>query len=147
MTALLRQSTAQPSGAILPGMRYAACIAAALLGAASPAVASSTITCTSSVGPANGPTLDVSVGNGAAGGIFQARFSLGSERYTTGEGAAPPAIVQSWIDARQLKLEIADANAETIITRLDTRAQAGGDYLGTLSHRGRTWRVRCSEEG
>jgi len=128
-------------------MRYAAPLAAALLGIASPALATSTIRCTSVAAPSSGPTLDVSVGNGAAGGIFQARFSLGSERYTTGEGAAAPAIVQSWIDARELKLEVADANAETIITRLDTRARAGGDYLGTLSHRGRTWRVRCSEEG
>jgi hypothetical protein len=128
-------------------MRYAACIAAALLGAASPVVASSTISCRSTISPANGPELAISVGSGAATGIFQARFTFGDEHYTTGEGAAAPAIVQSWIDDRQLKLEIADANAETIVTRLDTRRRAGNDYLGILSHRGRTWRVRCSEEG
>ena len=147
MRALLRQSTAQPSDAILPGMKHALCLAAALLGIASPAFATSTIGCRSTISPATGPAFDVSVGNGAAGGIFQVRFDLGNEHYTTGQGANPPTIVQSWIDRRQLKVEIADANAETIITRLDARLRAGDDYLGVLTHRGRTWRVRCSEEG
>lgn len=72
---------------------------------------------------------------------------LGGGHYTTGQGAAAPAIIQSWIDNRQLKLEIADANAETIVTRLDTRRRAGSFYLGILNHRGRTWRVRRGEAG
>jgi len=128
-------------------MKQALCFAAALLGTASPAFATSTILCRSTISPANGPALALSVGSGAASGIFQAQFSLGDEHYTTGQGAAAPAIVQAWIDDRQLKVEIADANAETIVTRLDTRARAGHDYLGILNHRGRTWRVRCGEEG
>lgn len=120
---------------------------AALIGIVSPAAASSTIACRSTISPSAGPDFAVSVGNGAAGGIFQVRFDLGSEHYTTGQGANPPAIVQSWIDQRQLKVEIADSNAESIMTRLDARRRAGADYLGVLTHRGRTWRVRCSEEG
>jgi len=128
-------------------MKHAFCFAAALLGIASPAVATSTIACRSTISPATGPAFDVSVGSGEAAGIFLARFALGDEHYATGQGAEAPAIVQSWIDNRQLKVAVADANAESIITRLETWRRTGNDYLGTLTHRGRTWRVRCSEEG
>jgi hypothetical protein len=128
-------------------MKPALCIAAVLLGTASPSLATATIFCRSTINPTSGPALDLSVGSGAGGGIFQARFSLGDERYTTGQGAAAPTIVQSWIDDRQLKLEVVDANAELVVTRLDARLRGGFSYLGILIHRGRTWHVRCSEEG
>ena len=128
-------------------MKHPFCFAAALLGIASPAVATSTIACRSTISPATGPELDVSMGSGETASIFLARFTLGSENYATGQGAGAPTIVQSWIDERQLKVTIADANGETVITRLDTRRRTGDDYLGVLTHRGRTWRVRCSEEG
>jgi hypothetical protein len=132
---------------MLPVMKQLLCFALALAGTASPAMASSTIGCRSTISPASGPSLALSVGRGEAAGIFQARFTLGGEQYTTGQGADAPAIVQSWIDDRQLKIAIADSNAESIVTRLDTRRRAGSDYVGILIHRGRTWRVRCTEEG
>jgi hypothetical protein len=122
-------------------------LAAVLFAAASPAFATSTILCTSTTSPTDGPALSLSVGSGAAGGILEARFSLGDERFATDESAGAPVMVQAWIDEDQLKLQIADANAEAVITRLDTRRRAGDDYLGILIHRGRTWRVRCGEEG
>ncbi|HST36222.1 MAG TPA: hypothetical protein VLK25_06295 [Allosphingosinicella sp.] len=127
-------------------MRLASAIAAAFACAASPAFASSTILCSSTVSPTDGPELWLSLGNDAAGGIFQARFGLGREQFTAGENASSPRITQSWIDARRLSLQIADANGETAVIRLDTRRR-GYDYVGILIHRGRTWRVRCSEEG
>jgi hypothetical protein len=128
-------------------MRLATCIAAALLAAASPALATSTILCRSTVSPTDGPQLSLVVGSGEAGGIMLARFALGDERFTTGEGPAAPVIAQTWIDRYALKLDIADANADSRIVRLDTRRRRGSDYLGILIHNGRTWRVRCSEEG
>ena len=128
-------------------MKAASCIAAALACVATPAFATSTILCRSTISPSDGPELALILGSGSATGIFQAQFSLGRERFITGQGADAPAIVQSWIDERQLKIEIADANAEAVIIRLDTRRRAGSGYSGLLIHRGRTWRVRCSEEG
>jgi hypothetical protein len=101
--------------------------------------------CRSTISPADGPELWLVLGT--AGGVAQARLTLGSEHLATGEGAGAPVVVQSWMDERQLKLQIADANVETVITRLDTRRRGGDDYTGILIHRGRTWRVRCSEEG
>lgn len=128
-------------------MRLASCIAAALLAASSPAFATSTILCRSTVSPTDGPSLALVVGSGEAGGIVQARFELGGESFTTGEGQGAPVIVQSWIDRYVLRLDIADSNVEARIVRLDTRLRRGTDYLGTLIHRGRSWRVRCDEAG
>jgi hypothetical protein len=128
-------------------MRPASWIAAALFWAASPAAATSTILCRSAISPTEGPQLSLVVGNGEAGGIAQARFALRGERFVTGQGPGAPAIAQAWIDQHSLKLDIADANAEARIVRLDTRRRRGSDYLGVLIHAGRTWPVRCGEEG
>lgn len=128
-------------------MRPASWIAAALFLAASPAFATGTILCRSTVSPTDGPSLSLVVGNGPARGIVQAQFALGGERFATGQGPGAPAIAQAWIDRYALRLDIADANAEALIVRLDTRRRRGNDYLGILIHGGRTWRVRCSEEG
>ena len=71
---------------------------------------------------------------------------MGNERFTTGaEGA--PMIGQSWLDRDMLRLDIFDTNADVRLIRLDTRRRGGSAYLGILIHRGRTWQVRCSEEG
>ncbi len=125
-------------------MKAASCIAAALLCLASPVLATGTILCRSTVSPGQGPELSLVVG---PAGIAQAHFSFGVERFTTGVGTDAPIIAQSWLDPDMLKLDIMDANVETRIARLDTRRRRGSDYLGNLIHRGRSWRVRCSEEG
>lgn len=127
-------------------MRPARWIAAALLCAASPALATSTILCRSTVSPTDGPSLSLVVGSGEAGGIIQAHFAMGGVAFTTSGRPAGPTISQAWIDEHSLRLDIADANAEARIVRLDTRRR-GSDYLGILIHNGRTWRVRCSEAG
>jgi hypothetical protein len=125
-------------------MRLASCIAAILCAAASPAFATSTILCRSTISPTDGPALSLVVGTG---GIVQARLIQGAEPFTTGEGAGAPMIAQTWLDRWQLKLDIVDGNADVRIARLDTRRRAGEDYLGILILHGRTWRVRCEESG
>lgn len=128
-------------------MRLASCIAALLLAAASPALATGTILCRSTVSPADGPSLALVVGHGEAIGVVQARVTGLGPPFVTGEGAGAPVIAQSWLDRDTLRLDIADANAERRILRLDTRRR-GSDYFGILYHEGRTWRMRCGgEEG
>jgi hypothetical protein len=127
-------------------MRLASCIAAVLLAAASPAFATGTILCRSTISPSAGPSLSLSVGNGLGQGVSQARLTFGSESFTTGSGGAP-VISQSWIDNEILKLDILDANFDAHLGRLDTRRLRGLSYVGTFLYRGRTWRVRCDEEG
>jgi hypothetical protein len=128
-------------------MRPASWIAAICFCAASPAWATSTILCRSTISPTDGPFLSLVVGSGAAGGIIRAHFALGGEAFTTSARPAGPTISQAWIDEFTLRLDVADANADARIVRLDTRRRRGADYLGILIHAGRTWRVRCAEEG
>ncbi len=129
-------------------MRPASILAAAAgLFAATPALATSTLLCRSTISPRNGPALPLVVGNGPGTGILQARFELGDTRFGTGEGPGAPVIGQAWIDEHSLRLDIVDANAEGRIVRLETRRRGGSDYRGILIHAGRTWRVRCTEEG
>ena len=129
-------------------MRTASLAAAALaLFAASPAFATSTLLCRSTLSPTDGPQLWLVVGTGPGSGIVQARLEHGGRSFTTGQGRDAPAIGQAWLDRTMLRLTIVDANAETELVRLETSRRSGWSYLGTLRAGGRTWRVRCSEEG
>lgn len=127
-------------------MRFAALLAALSIAGASPAFATGTILCRSTLSPADGPALALVVGHGEAVGIVQARVSGLGPSFTTGSGAGAPAIGQSWLDRDTLRLDIVDANAERRILRLDTRRRGSG-YFGLLYHEGRSWRMRCGEEG
>ncbi len=128
-------------------MRYPACVIAACLLSASPAFATGTILCRSTISPTQGPELWLSVGNGPGSGIVGVRLTQGNQGFTTGQGARAPVIAQSWLDRNSLRLAITDANAETEIARLETWRRTGWSYFGTLRYGGRTWRMRCSEEG
>jgi hypothetical protein len=123
------------------------CAATAYLLAATPAFATSTIACRSTINPTNGPAMWLTVGTGPGSGIVQARLEQGGRTFTTGEGRGAPAIGQSWLDRNSLRLTIVDANAETELARLETWRRSGWSYFGTLRYAGQTWRMRCSEEG
>ena len=118
--------------------------AAAALAAATPAFATSTIACSSTLSPTDGPRLWLVVGTA---GISQARLEQGNQSFVTGQGANAPVIAQSWLDRNSLRLAIVTANAETEIARLETWRRAGTSYFGNLRYAGRTWRMRCAEEG
>ena len=129
-------------------MRFVKLLAAAAAGcAATPALATSTLFCRSALSPTDGPRLSLVVGTGAGSGIVQARLEQGGRSFTTGERPGSPAIGQSWLDRHSLRLTIVDANAETEILRLEAWKRSGWSYSGTLRHGGRSWRVRCSEQG
>lgn len=115
-------------------------VAAATLFAASPALATSTIACTSN----EWPGMDIALVVGATG-VFQATISLGGEEIST-VAENGPKIGQAWLDENELKLDIFDANADQRLARLLTRRR-GDTFAGTLQFRGRTVRVRCSIEG
>ena len=114
--------------------------AAACLFAATPAFATGTIHCTPP--GRGGPQLYLSVGNSPSA-ITQARLVDGPLTLITGEGARSPRITQSWLDRYMLRLDMADANVENFIARLDTRKGGGVSFDGTLSYRNRTWRISC----
>ena len=111
---------------------------AALLLAATPALATSTVRCASPERRA--PILYVSVGS--SGGIDYAQIVKGGREIATGIGRAHPRIGPHRVTATRMILDIIAANADTFLARLDTRAR-GLAYVGTLHYRGRVWRVRC----
>jgi hypothetical protein len=118
--------------------------AAAASCAASPAFATSTMSCGSTISPTDGPRLWLAVG--AASSITEARLAQGNQGFTTGQGASAPVIAQSWLDRNSLRLAIVDARG-TELARLETWRRARTVYFGTLRYDGRTWRVRCSSQG
>src|SRR5690606_33559125 len=84
--------------AILLRMKTASlAAAAALLFMASPAFATSTILCRSTISPTDGPQLWLTVGGGPGSGIVQARLEQGNGGFTTGEGQGAPVVGQSWL--------------------------------------------------
>ena len=119
--------------------------AAALLPAAVPALATSTVRCASP--DRRAPTLYVSVGS--SGGIDYAQIVEGGREIATEIGRAHPRIGLHRVTATRMSLDIIAANADTRLARLDTRAR-GSAYVGTLHYRGRAWRISCrwdDEEG
>lgn len=111
---------------------------AVLLLAATPALATSTVHCTSPARRA--PILYVSVGS--SGGIDFAQIVEGRLEIATGIGRAHPRIGPHRVTATRMTLDIIRANSDTLLARLDTRAR-GAAYVGTLHYRGRAWRISC----
>lgn len=122
-------------------MRLASRIAPALLAAASPAFATSTIHCTAP-GRA-GVELYLSVGNGPPpeGGVTQVRIVEGRRETVTGYDRGSPRLERSYVDPRALRFDVTVGGQR--LARLDARAGRGGAYLGTLFLRGRSGPIRC----
>jgi hypothetical protein len=112
----------------------------AALTIATPAVATSTIHCTSPQDRAL--ELYLSVGNGEGGGIDYVRIIDGRRELGTAVDGTGPRIRQNLVNPRQLSFRITDANADALVASLDARVVAGA-YVGTLRYRGRSWRISC----
>ena len=118
-------------------------LAALLLLPATPAFATGTIHCR--VGNA-GPEIYFVVGRGAASAISQMTLRDGPRAFTTGVNAGSPAIAQSWLDARELKVDVIDSNAEFHVAQLRARRSGAGRYRGTLTYRGGRHAITCEFE-
>jgi len=115
------------------------CAAVALLLAATPAFATSSIHCRT--GP-RGPELWLGVGNDTRVGLFQARILHGREEIVTGATRGAPRIVRSFVNPRRLSLRIAPGGGRGTFASL-TATRRGVPYVGTFTWRGRTLPVRC----
>jgi hypothetical protein len=115
------------------------CAAAALLLAASPALATSTIHCRTG---ARGPDLWLSISNDTRTGLFAARIVDGATEVVTDATRGGPRIVRSFVNPRRLSLRVASGGARGVLASL-AAARRGTPYVGTFTWRGRTWPVRC----
>ena len=113
--------------------------AAALVFAATPALATSSIHCRTGPG---GPDIWLVVPNQPGAGIDQARIVQGREEIVTGRTRGGPWISRSTLSQRQINLRVAPGGNRNVILVL-TAARRGTPYVGTVIWRGRTWPVRC----
>ena len=132
-------------------MRLALAVAACLIAAPLPALATGGFSCTAPGG--RGPSLSIVVGHGVVPQVVGVTLRDGARTYATGgsipEARLTPIIVgQSWIDAQELRLDLLDAQALRFEGRLRARFQPrvrGRPAVGTLLRNGRTYRMRCVE--
>ena len=72
--------------------------------------------------------------------------SVVSARLRDGNRNVQVRVAQSWLDARELRLDLVDATALRHELRLRVKGD-GRTYDGTLWRRGQHWWVRCRESG
>ena len=110
--------------------------------AASPALATSTIQCTS---PDRADLrLFLSVADAGPTGIAQIRITDTGRESVTGTGAGDLRLTQNWVAPLELRFEVADSQVENSIARLVAgRRVDRGPYEGTLRYRDRDIRISC----
>ena|SRR5688572_31804841 len=116
----------------------------AALSFAGPAHATGGLFCQPS-GKGTGPTLSLVITRGLRGGIFGATLDDGKESRTTMSDDAPLALVQAWIDDRQIMVDIADRDVMHYVAKLRARPVRDEGAVGTLEVNGRKYAVRCEE--
>ena len=126
------------------GRRFAFALLAAALIPAAPALATGSIHCSSTERGA--PEIYLSIGRGAGAAIIQMSLSGPAGQFTTGAGPRAPIVAQSWLDERELKIDVIDHNVEYHIARLISRRAGENLYRGTLRYRGRTHAMSCEFE-
>jgi hypothetical protein len=125
-------------------MRLAAPTALVAMVASSPAFATGTIHC---VGAArDAPEIYLSVGRGVGSASVQMSLSSGDYQFTTGENPTSPVVSQSWLDDRELKVDVVDHNVEHFVARLSGQRAGEDHYRATLTFRGRTYEMTCTFE-
>ena len=128
-------------------MRASIAIAALTLAIASPALATGGLLCK----PVSGaePWLSLTIGHGYAGGIACANLKEGGRWQSACQPTDRLAIARSWIDRQRVWLDIVDRKEgrdEAKLRALVQPKQRIHTAIGSLTRRGRTYKVRCIED-
>lgn len=129
-------------------LRFGPVLAAGVLAASTPAIATTGYRCEPVAGAS--PRLHLVVGRAVAPQVVAARLDDGRLLTTQPNGAVSPTlvIVRSWIDGQRLWIDLADAQAIRWEGQLRASWQPrlrGRPATGTFVRGGRTYRVRCTE--
>lgn len=89
--------------------------------------------------------LNLVITRGLPGGIFAVTLDHGGKSLSTAGEDAPIVLVQSWIDERQVLVDIADRELMRYVARLRARPVRDEGAVGTLEVEGKTYRVRCEQ--
>jgi hypothetical protein len=125
-------------------VRRLALLALPLLGIAAPASATGGFHCEAT----DGSNLAISgtVGRVIGAPLIGASLHLGDRTLSTTDEPPLIAIGRSWLDEREMRVDLVDANAERFEAQLRARPRGDGTATGTLVREGRTHRVRCELE-
>lgn len=110
---------------------------------AAPAYASAGLYCEAK---GDGPALSLVITRGLPGGIFGATLDHAQESRTTMGEDAPLVLVQSWIDERQILVDLGDKDVTEYVAKLRAKPIRDEGAVGTLEYKGRKYPVRCSGE-
>ena len=125
-------------------MRIAPFLCLPLLFAATPAFATGGFACRATDG--SGFALSGTIGHTIASPLVGARLQLGARLLgTTGE-SPQLAVGRSWIDERELRVDLVDLQATRYEAQLRVRIGARGTAAGTLARDGVSHPVRCEIE-
>jgi hypothetical protein len=75
--------------------------------------------------------------------LVAAHLRIGERTLSTSDPDPQIAIARSWIDAREIRVDLIDPQAERFVAQLRARVGARGVGSGTLVWEGVTHRVRC----
>lgn len=84
------------------------------------------------------PSVGLAIGHAAEPGLANAYFSDGKQEIKV-------AVSQSWLDDDKVWVNLGDPDLMEILVKL--RASGPPDNIrGTLTYKGKTWKVRCGGE-
>lgn len=119
-------------------------IALPLLLAASPALATGGFECRTT--DDSGIRVVGTIGHVIASPLVTAQLHLGDRTLSTAGEAAPIAIGRSWIDSREIRVDLVDAQATRFEAQLRARIMTRNGATGTLVRNDVSHPVRCDVE-
>ena len=124
-------------------MKYGLFLAIALF-VPGPALATGGFDCRTTDG--SGITVGGTLGRGAGNPLVGARLRLGDRTLSTSDEQPQIAVGQSWIDEREIRLDLIDPQGLRFEARLRARIAPRSGATGTLLRDGRSHPVRCTVE-
>ena len=112
--------------------------------AASPAFATGGFECRAE--DRSGIRMDGVVGHVIASPLISARLLTPGRTYSTAGPTPQLAIGRSWLDAREIRVDLVDLRATRFEAQLRVRIMLRNQGVGTLVRAGRTHPVRCTVE-
>ena len=117
-------------------MRVGLALVGAMLVAACPVGATQTMICDSK--DKGAPSVGLAIGHAAEPGVASAYFDADGKEVKV-------AVSQSWLDDDKVWVNLGDPDLMEILVKLRASGKPG-DLRGTLTYKGKTWKIRCGGE-
>ena len=125
-------------------MKRSLLLAVPLLFAATPALATGGFDCRATGG--SDLLMSGTIGRVIGSPLVAAHLQIDGRTLGTNDPEPQISIARSWIDQHEIKVDLADLQAQRFAAELRVRLTRRGDGHGTLVRDGRTYRVYCTVE-